>query len=1651
MQSIQNSFPVFEANQVLTNAHLNQVVNYLDEQERLTRTNLIGIGIVCGLEIRLDVAETVTIYISKGCGITSEGYLIAEPKNGQFVSYREYLVPNNLAYPAFINPVTKTQYLLWELFPVGEPNTIPLGNTAKFLEDKAVLLFLELKKQNLRNCSPNNCDDKGSEVTVSVKPLLIELVNLDSIIAAEKKSGSGLTSGELEAALQEQLNLPDIHLPRFIVPNIGTAMSSDIFKAYLDVFRTNKLVQSTTKALQAAYSAFKPLLQEAFPDDPFSDFKTRYGFLDDIPTTSIQVRFLQYYYDYFDDLLRAYNEFRWKGLALVCACCPPEDLFPRHLMLGLLYPKKSEPPGIYRQHFLASPAIGECSERSKEVLHLFRRLVEMARAFTDEPTLPKLQPEIKYRTDPQIRITPSCLGDTPLSGKAIPYYYKQDGSPPLYQQWSIEKTRRIRANQNLSYRQDEYTPVAPVFVSNPLGYDLEPYNFLRIEGCLGKNYYSVLNTLLSVKSQYRLPIEVIALRSGAFDENIPVDLNKEECRFQDLEALYDAQREEFRSFLAKELTFFYDLPIQEEDPSDKAVRSIVPVLIKYRPDFLVKTNRLGTLFERQYQLQVFSNELMNLVSSTLHTAFFRVIFRIVKLDESLTESLGDVNFDILAQRCRELDEAAQELEIKREQWFSHLEGAVSILRAEEIDDRLEAILFNCQVDAFQSIRSEYRRRIRELKQKQFFSYFLQKNPGIQHKAGVPLGGTFIIVYHQDPALPPPIDTHDTISSGPAASSWAVGRLDDFIRGTDNALWHKWFEGKWSGWESLGGVLTSDPAAVSWSKGRIDVFVRGTDNALWHKWFDGKWSDWESLGGDLSSGPAVSSWASGRLDVFARGTDNALWHKWFEGKWSGWESLGGVLTSDPAAVSWSKGRIDVFVRGTDNALWHKWFDGKWSGWESLGGALSSSSAFSSRPVRVAADIASMVPLGSVKPDLSIINAISETSRADPGLVMKNLAVSGTQTLELKEAINRIISNQSLVLNTDIRLVLGSLVDRIPGLGGSLPIAEPADPVSKIISTTVEALADGTVIADFFLPYICCSDCTPVQFVLHKTPPTFTVLIGCTNAKQYAEVTVKPVGGLAPYSIKVDDQDYQPLSGILSLSVGPHTLLVRDADATESTPQTISVASQLTLGNPKYYCVEGNQYFAEIPISGGTPPYMAYGVQINGNILKTKPEKSGEPVIVGVTDKNQCVAQMEVKHTCVPQSAPVFDIKMSCPNVDGMTAVTIAAQGGEPPYEIKIDGQAYQPLGDALLLNAGTHTLMIRDAKNTESVSQSVVVPAPITLNQPSFKCSDDFRSYTTTLLISGGTPPYIVNGEPVQENTYTSGPVASGSGMAIEVIDKNKCSVKTEVIHTCCDLPCAGIALRRGYRFWLPEPGPNSPYRNVGFQKLVFLYEFPQGELVDLSNEVRSIIQATPADLNAGFAGIVAKWLARVNRLIVEKTGKPDWLKLSYESDKPGIQGILRIEYFECLKFDIQINSIFQRPEVAEVLRLAYSPEGTTTQSTVGGVTGDVVRIPAFDTIKIDKCNPQIPIRALRIEAPNLTLKITKKVDKLKASVTVSPSGRDKPVAYLWDAQDGNPAMANTQSAEFTFKSARPKTRLLRVTAFTKEGVRVIQEAKIDLG
>ena len=179
-----------------------------------------------------------------------------------------------------------------------------------------------------------------------------------------------------------------------------------------------------------------------------------------------------------------------------------------------------------------------------------------------------------------------------------------------------------------------------------------------------------------------------------------------------------------------------------------------------------------------------------------------------------------------------------------------------------------------------------------------------------------------------------------------------GRLEAFVRGTDNAVSHDWQttpEGAtWSGWSGLGGILSSDPRVALNANGTLEIFYLGTNGAVFHRWqtsAGGSWSNEASLGGDFVGQVAVARNADGRLEAFSRGTDDALLHDWQTtpgGSWSGWSTLGGILASDVTVGANKDGALEVFYQGTNHALFHRWQTtpgGSWSSEASIGGALA----------------------------------------------------------------------------------------------------------------------------------------------------------------------------------------------------------------------------------------------------------------------------------------------------------------------------------------------------------------------------------------------------------------------------------------------------------------------------------------------------------------------------------------------------------------------------------------------------------------------------------------------------------------------------------------------------------------------------------------
>jgi len=754
------NYPNFQTDQVLTAGHLNHMFNFLDVQERLTRTNLVGIGIVCGLKVtRSGDGKTVTI--TKGTGVTSHGYLIAHgiENSDDPVLYRKYRNFDALkvrTYDVFVNGNIQ-KYALWELIDKAHEDTDDHNLSNEFLSNKVCLLFYEILDEQAKNCDPLSCDDKGVKVFINIRPLLISITDATTIINTLNAKAGTSGSGEVFPGI---FNLPDIKMPGFDVPATSLETTSDVYNAYRKIF-TKKLVEDTGEALNKAFNTFKGYLKGAV--NPFTNFNAKFGFLHNGSIDGNSLLNFQYYYDFFSDLLAAYNEWRESALRLTGLCTPPEALFPRHLFLGTTDNADEVSKSFYRNYFIPSPIHTVCSDKYNDFLGLFSRLERLI----SNLKIPVPSVSGTASADANIRIIPSLIGSYALGKRAIPFYYTPDeAGRSLLKVWDPVKTSKGKERQILSYNPSYNTQ--DDFVRNPLLYDLEPYNFFRIEGHIGKKYYSALASIQAVVKKHRLPFNVIAVSVDSLPGN--VDQTLYACHFNDLEAVYDELRAALLCRLCRILACIYKLPRQSAEITEKvkliksnlelikgckdvlfynqetfgyAYEQLHPTLIKAKDsgfeiiEALDKENLFKMMEAEKAGVAVIAANMTNLSDPSLAIFFTKLIILLTKLSESLTEQLSSFDYNLMNSIVKKINTLLQQAPRSDNTVLKDIFAS---------NQCLSDLLNLCDVASFRSVYSEYIRRTGELKKMQSLKQFSTSHPGLRHKGGVPEGGTFVMVY-----------------------------------------------------------------------------------------------------------------------------------------------------------------------------------------------------------------------------------------------------------------------------------------------------------------------------------------------------------------------------------------------------------------------------------------------------------------------------------------------------------------------------------------------------------------------------------------------------------------------------------------------------------------------------------------------------------------------------------------------------------------------------------------------------------------------------------------------------------------------------------------------------------------------------------------
>lgn len=752
---------------MLTNDHLNEMFDYLDVQERLTRNKLIGIGIVCGLDID---NKGTTISISKGCGVTSKGYLIVWGDEGQLedlTQYISYTLPATPLYSPFINTITGKQYELLRMISDKEADTIdgtknPVGPV---LKDKIVVLFLEAVERDLKNCDTQDCNEKGRQMEFNVRPLLVNKTDMEAIISKQKK-----LSGEegLSNSYIERLGLKDVQLKRFDVKATPLQDAFDIYDAYLACFNDD-VIKNIAEVYSQCFSIFQPILKDYGGTNPFEnlqgDLKKK---LDNLKAN--MPIYIQYYYDFLDDLIKAYNEFRERSFEVITECCPDEDLFPMHLMLGeATVDTVDYIRSPFRQYFISSPLFNHQNDLLNEVKVLFDRMVSLVKSL--------FIPIFNARTGVPIRITPSTWSNAVLSARSIPFYYNIGG---VYKSWNALKTRKGKPTYNLSYNADKYTPPPPDSIINPMLYGIEPYDFYRIEGHIGQPYTSVLNVILSIRNSNRLPFDVIALKAGTDAADTAI---KYDCHFEDIETQFALLRAELACKMHEPLCIAAKIPsILRFNPGNDNIKfnflsTINVVHAAALQDIVINKNLINTSFVQAIRfsrkgdfLKTYCPVVKGTLGAEYNDSVNKFFPRPAQLDLTSVSGSRAALFhliDITEALMQTITGASTIYNFKYDNFKRIYDSMISFftefmqaLLTEDKEQRalnplmygnLEAVVTGCIDEKIKALTTEYTKRVEKIQKQNLLSQYLISNPGIDHKAGVPRGGTFIIVYHEAPA------------------------------------------------------------------------------------------------------------------------------------------------------------------------------------------------------------------------------------------------------------------------------------------------------------------------------------------------------------------------------------------------------------------------------------------------------------------------------------------------------------------------------------------------------------------------------------------------------------------------------------------------------------------------------------------------------------------------------------------------------------------------------------------------------------------------------------------------------------------------------------------------------------------------------------
>lgn len=511
LQQITTDYAVFERDQVLTAGQLNSVTEYLDDQARLTRTQLLGIGIVGGL---LPALERRAVVVSAGVGVTSDGDLIAiaaPQRCDRWVEYDE----NAPAYPPF--HVDGQRIPLLELLPADDPRSgRPVEQIASRLTDMVVVAFMESYENDPDLCTGGDCDNRGRTAKNRQRLLLVERKLAAALLTAMPGNGAALAA-----------QLPRLRVARV---DLGSGQDSrvDVTSAELFAVRYRNAARQTLLALRDAVMPLAGQVAAAGVAGLPNPSAWAALLARRVEALNGLVAGVQYAHAHARDLVEVWNQLRAALRADASLLAPAPGLFPKHLLLGAL-----ADPAQLRSACHPAPWLLDGTPARQRAARLMRLFDALLRNFD----LPSVQ---------VAKITPSRRDSAPLGERAIPVYYRAGAE--LRALWRHEAADPDDPAPGYHWMPTPEQGAA----DDPFNEDQGAVDFYRIEGLLGLRADAAETTISRLVRQRNLPIAVVSVL--AHNERRLL-LKPPKFRRTDLHSLHYLLRQDLASHLRDSATY----------------------------------------------------------------------------------------------------------------------------------------------------------------------------------------------------------------------------------------------------------------------------------------------------------------------------------------------------------------------------------------------------------------------------------------------------------------------------------------------------------------------------------------------------------------------------------------------------------------------------------------------------------------------------------------------------------------------------------------------------------------------------------------------------------------------------------------------------------------------------------------------------------------------------------------------------------------------------------------------------------------------------------------------------------------------------------------------------------------------------------------